>query len=170
MKCLITMLALLLAASVYGQDTRGTIVGRVTDPTGAVVPAAQVVITNKNMGTKVSISTNEEGLYRAPLLIAGTYEVTVEIPGFKKFVRDGVELRIADQIEIDAQLQIGPSDVSVTVSTETPLLTTETGSLGSVVDSRRIADLPISYGNPFELIGVAAGVTFARDPRLDRPF
>jgi hypothetical protein len=171
MKYVIRIMALLVAAAaVYGQETRGTIVGRVTDPTGAVVPAAQVVITNKTMGTKIPLSTNEEGLYRAPLLIAGTYEVVVEIPGFKKFVRDGVELHIADQIEINVQLQIGPSDVSVTVSAETPVLTTETGSLGSVVDSRRIADLPISYGNPFELIGVAAGVTFARDPRLDRPF
>lgn len=169
-RSLLFVLLLVGASAALAQDTRGTIVGRVTDASGAVVPGASVVVRNIAMGTNVTLSSNAEGLYQAALLIPGKYEVAVEAPGFKRFVRAGIELRIAERLEVSAQLEVGASTDSVTITAEAPPLNTESGSMGQVVDGRRIADLPISYGNPFELIGLAGGVSFARDPRLDRPF
>jgi hypothetical protein len=152
------------------QEARGTIVGQVADASGAVIPNAPVTVTNQAMGTKTSLVTNEVGLYQAPYLIPGLYQITVEVPGFKKFVRDGVEVRVNDRIEVNISLEVGAAEQSVTVTGETPLLSTATASLGQVVDGRRIAEMPIPHGNPYFLIGLAAGVTFNRDPRLDRPF
>ncbi len=160
----------LLATAGWAQDARGTIVGTVTDASGAIVPGATVEVTNTAMGTKLSLKTNEAGLYSAPYLIPGTYQVRVEVAGFKKFVRDGVELRVNDRLEVNIQLEVGTAEQSVTVTGETPLLSTETASMGTVVDGRRVTELPIPHGNPYFLIGLAAGVSFTRDPRLDRPF
>ena len=89
--------------------------------------------------------------------------------GFKKSIR-AVEVRVADRLDVSIALEIGAAEQSVTVSTETPLLNTESASLGTVVDAKRVADLPLSYGNPFLLIGLTAGVTFNGSVRLDRPF
>ncbi len=152
------------------QEARGTLVGRVADASGAVIPGAAVEVTNTAMGTKLSLVTNSEGFYQAPYLIPGLYHVAVEAPGFKKLVRDGLEVRVNDRVEVNITLEVGQSTESITVTGETPLLETASASLGRVVDSRRIADLPLAHGNPYQLIGLAAGVTFTRDPRLDRPF
>ena len=77
---------------------------------------------------------------------------------------------MADRLDIDITMEIGASEQQVTVTSELPLLNTESASLGTVVDSKRVADLPLSYGNPFLLIGLSAGVTFNGSVRLDRPF
>lgn len=161
---------LLSQASLLAQEARGSIVGKVTDPTGAVVPGATVQVINKAMGTKQTAQTNEVGIYQAPFLLPGIYQVLVEHPGFKRFVRDNVELRVNDRLELDIALELGAVDQTVTVTAETPLLNTASASIGTVVDSRRVADLPVSYGNPFELMGLTTGASFTRDPRLDRPF
>ena len=166
---MIAILCLLTAGSVWSQDTKGTITGRVTDPSGSVIPGAQVVVTNSAMGTKSDLTTNAEGIYRAAALSPGAYQVEVTSQGFKKSIR-AVEVRVADRLDISVVLEIGASEQSVTVSTETALLNTESASLGTVVDSKRVADLPLSYGNPFLLIGLTAGVTFNGSVRLDRPF
>ena len=167
---LIAILCLLTAASGWSQETRGNIVGRVLDPSGAVIPGAQVVVTSTAMGNKVTLTTNAEGFYRALLLPAGLYQLEVSAQGFKKAVKKDVEVRIADRLEIDVPMEIGASDQSVTVTSEVPLLNAETASLGNVVDSKRVASLPVSYGNPFLLIGLSAGVTFNGGVRNDRPF
>lgn len=164
-------LAMLAGASaMYGQDARGWISGTVTDKTGAIVPAANVLVNNKAMGTTVKVVSNEAGLYNASYLIPGTYQVVVEQPGFKKFIRENVEVRVNERVQVDINLEVGTADQSVTVSSEAPPLNTESASLGTVIDGRRVAELPIPHGNPMFLIGLAAGVSFTRDPRLDRPF
>ncbi|WP_031499123.1 TonB-dependent receptor [Bryobacter aggregatus] len=165
-----TVALLLLSLSSFAQETRGTIVGRVTDASAATVAGAQVTVIHREMGTKQALKTNGEGIYQAALLLPGFYRIEVEAPGFKRFVRDNVEVRINDRIEVNGSLEVGGGAETVTINSETPPLTTESGSMGQVIDSRRVADLPLSYGNPFQLIGLSAGVSFARDPRLDRPF
>ena len=167
---MIAILCLMFAASAWSQDTKGTISGRVTDPSGAVIAGAQVVVTNTAMGTKSDLTTNAEGIYRAPALSPGMYKIEVAATGFKKAVRPDIEVRVADRLDINVALEIGASEQSVTVSTEAALLNAESASLGTVVDSKRVADLPLSYGNPFLLIGLTAGVTFNGSVRLDRPF
>lgn len=166
---MIAILCLLIAGSVWSQDTKGTITGRVTDPSGSVIPGAKVMVTNAAMGTKSALTTNAEGIYQAAALSPGAYQVEVTSQGFKKSIR-AVEVRVADRLDVSITLEIGASEQSVTVSTETALLSTESASLGTVVDSKRVADLPLSYGNPFLLIGLTAGVTFNGSVRLDRPF
>jgi len=153
-----------------GQETRGTIVGRVTDASGAYVPGATVQVTNKAMGTKVTLQTNQDGLYTAPLLLPGTYEVSGSATGFKTSVRDNVELRVADRIEVNLTLEVGTAEQSITVEGGAPLLGTETASMGSVITGQQVQDLPLSYGNPFTLIGISSGTGFTGNPRLDRPF
>src|SRR4051812_42256563 len=166
---LLAILCLLTAGSVWSQDTKGTISGRVTDPSGSVIPGAKVIVANAAMGTKTDVTTNAEGIYRAPALNPGAYTVEVTSQGFKKSIRN-VEVRVADRLDISIVLEIGAAEQSVTVSTETPLLNAESASLGTVVDAKRVSDLPLSYGNPFLLIGLTAGVTFNGSVRLDRPF
>lgn len=170
-RALLCILAsVLFAGMISAQETRGTIMGRIDDPSGAVIPGATVIVTNTAMGTRTTLTANAVGIYQAMFLIPGIYQISVEAPGFKKFVRNEVEVRVNDRLEINATLELGAAGETVTVLAETPLLSTATASVGTVVDMRRVADLPVSYGNPFELIGLATGASFTRDPRLDRPF
>ena len=156
--------------SLNAQESRGTITGRVTDATNAVIQGASVKVTNVARGTVVSLVSNEAGLYRASYLIPGTYQVAAEAPGFRKHVRDGVSVRINETIEINVQLELGEVEETVNVVGDAPLLDTAGASAGQSVDSRRVSELPMPHGEPYNLIGLSAGVAFARDPRLDRPF
>ncbi len=153
------------------QEARGTIIGQVMDPSGAVIPGASVQITNKAMGTEVSLTTNAAGSYLAPLLIPGLYKMVVTVPGFKKHVRDDLEVRVNERIEVNITLDVGAPDQSVTVTGEVPLLSTASSSQGEIIDPRRVNELPIAHGQPFALAGLAAGVTFnAGAATLNRPF
>ncbi|MFN0120242.1 MAG: carboxypeptidase-like regulatory domain-containing protein, partial [Blastocatellia bacterium] len=87
-----------LAVPLHAQESRGAISGKVTDSTQAVVPNAAVRITNLAMGTVVSVTTNDTGLFRAPLLLPGTYQVAIEVAGFKKYVREGLVLRVNETL------------------------------------------------------------------------
>lgn len=167
---IVSLLLLVVAGVCQAQESRGTILGRVTDAQGAVIPNASVQVTNKAMGTKQALTTNDVGMYQASYLIPGEYEITIEVQGFKKFVREGILVRVADRIEVNSTLEVGGSAETVTVTAEAPLLNTTSASVGNVVDARRVASLPVSYGNPFLLIGLTAGITFNGSVRLDRPF
>ena len=168
--CAFIILAAAAATPARAQDSRGTITGTVRDTSKGVVPGATVTITSKAMGNAITTVTNQDGYFQAPYLIAGTYNVTVELQGFKKYVRDGIEVRIADRLELDITLEVGGTVEEVTVAATTPLLDTTNASLGNVVDARRIAELPTPHGDPYALIGLAAGVTYTGSARLDRPF
>lgn len=168
--CAVLVAMALCSLPLAAQEARGNIVGRVIDATGAVIPGASVDVISKAMGTKVALTTNEAGAYQAAFLIPGMYRIEAGAPGFKKYVRDNIELRVNDRLEIEVTLEIGTAEQSITVTEEAPLLNTASASLGGVIDSRRVQDLPVAHGNPFQLIGLAAGVSFTRDARLDRPF
>ncbi len=152
------------------QETRGAIVGRVTDISGGSIADAKVEVVNLAMGTRVEVASNQGGFYSAPLLIAGNYKVTVTAAGFKTFVRNNITLQIADRLEVNASLEVGDAQQSVTVSGAPELLSTESASLSATVTSKQIQDLPLAYGNPFALIGVTSGAAFTGNPKLNRPF
>jgi len=155
----------------FAQDARGAIVGRILDPSGAVVPGASVQVVSKTMGTRVAIQTNEAGAYQASFLLPGAYEVVVEQTGFKKYVRETVEVQVNERVELNVTLDLAAQGQSVTVSVETPLLDTTSASGGSLIDQRRIAELPLAHGQPFALAGLATGVSFnANAATLNRPF
>ena len=164
------LLCFLAATAVDAQEARGTITGTVVDSSKGVLPGASVTVTNVAMNTSVTVVTNNEGFYQVSYLIPGAYRITVELTGFKKLVREGIQVSVADRLQLELPLEIGIASESVTVSAESPLLETANGSLGQVVDARRVAELPIPHGDPYALIGLAAGVSFMRSSRLDRPF
>jgi hypothetical protein len=159
-----------LPAVAMAQESRGTITGTVLDSSRGVLPGATVTVTNLAMGTEVTVVTNDVGFFQAPYLLPGQYRVTAEMPGFTRLVHDQVELRVGDRLQLEMILQIGGAAEEVTVTAATPLLDTTGASLGQVVDARRVAELPTPHGDPFALIGLAAGVSFRGNPRLDRPF
>jgi hypothetical protein len=153
------------------QEARGTVLGRVTDRSDAVVPGVSVRITNKATGIATAVETNEQGNYLAPYLIPSIYQVTAEKSGFKRFLRDGIELRLNDRLEVNILLELGDLTDTVTVTAETPLLETASASQGQVVDSRRVAELPIPHGMAYALIQLAPGVAYAAAESVsDRPF
>lgn len=162
---------LLAAAAVLAQDSRGTLLGQVTDASGAGVPSAQVRIVNAATGVTASAATNESGRYFLPYLAGGTYTVNVEQAGFKKFIREGIQIRIGDTVELNIGLQVGDVTEAVQVTAETPLLSTAESSLGQVVDERRIVELPLFAGNAMDLVHLAPGTVNGTDLRLRKaPF
>ncbi|MFN0105234.1 MAG: TonB-dependent receptor domain-containing protein [Bryobacteraceae bacterium] len=152
------LLAAVFAAASFAQESRASIIGRVTDPTGALIAVATVQATNTATNASVSSQTNESGNFEIPYLISGVYRITVEATGFKKSVRDTVQLRIGDRITLDFALSLGDVAESVQVTGETPLLDTATASMGLVMDQRRVQELPVVGGNPFYLTRLTAGV------------
>src|SRR5215510_5771887 len=123
--CAATMLAVMNV--VRAQDSRGTIVGRVTDPSGAVL-TAEVHAANTATGVVVSAKANESGNYSLPYLPPGVYSVTAENAGFRKFVRENVQVRVGDTVELNIQMVIGDVAESLQVTAETPLLSTAEAS------------------------------------------
>ncbi len=155
----------------FAQEARGTVVGRVMDASGGVVPGAAVEVVHKAMGTKTAVMTNDEGFYQASYLIPGVYQITVELPGFKKTMLDDVQVRVNDRLELNVKLEVGEPEQIITVTGEAALLNTAAATMGQVVDSRRVADLPLAHGNPYALIGMAAGASFNYTAAtLNRPF
>jgi hypothetical protein len=161
---------LLLPGVLQAQEVRGTITGRVLDANKGVIPNASVKISNVAQGTRVTVQTNDNGLFRAPYLIPGTYQIVIELTGFKKYVRDGIVIRIGETIDLDLELEVGALDQLVTITAENPTVNATSGSLEQTIDSKRIAELPLVHGDPYTLIGLSPGVAFGRDPKLDRPF
>ena len=113
---------LLIVGMGWSQDTRGSIVGRVTDPSGAVVPNAQVSVTNAAMGTKASLSTNQDGFYAAAFLQPGQYDLEAVAQGFKTAVRKGVTVQVSQHLEVNLTLEVGQSEQAVVVTGEAPLM------------------------------------------------
>jgi hypothetical protein len=158
-QCFVTFLFLFLAIQPgYGQETRGTIVGEVTDENGALLPGALVSATNLATNVTVTAPTNEEGKYAIPYLLSGIYRVSAEAKGFKVVVRDRVELRIADRLQLDFSLPVGATAEVVEVRAETPLLQTASSNIGQTFDAKRIQDLPLPHGSPYSLMYLAPGV------------
>lgn len=158
--------AALLAAALFtlpfqagAQDPRGAIVGRITDSTDAFIPAVTVRATNAETGVVAAGQSNAAGSYSIPFLLPGTYQVSAETTGFKKFVREGIQVRVAERVELNIQMEVGAVTETVEVRAETPLLDTAGSSLGQVVDQRRVNELPIAAGNPLELILLTPGIT-----------
>lgn len=169
-----TLSAVLLAASapvtLRAQESRGKITGTVTDPNKAAVPGAAVKITDPARGTSVTLTTNDEGFFQAPYLVPGTYQVVIEIAGFKKYIQDNVELRINDTRDLAIALEVGGTEETVTVTAGATELNTADANLGQTVDQKRLAELPLVHGDPYTLIGLSPGVAHTGSQRLDRPF
>lgn len=162
--------ALLIPAWLAAQESRGAITGRVTDPQGAVVPNAQVIVTNTQTNEARRSVTNETGYYEVNFLEPSTYTVSVEAPGFKRLVRSGITVSVGTRLEINLSLEIGAVAETVQVTAEAPLLETTTASGGRVLDQQQLINLPFSDLNPFALATLAPGMQWTGQPEYRRPF
>jgi hypothetical protein len=149
---------LLSGAQLFGQETRSMIFGRVTDPSSAVVAGAKVTVTNTDMNVSILATTNETGYYQANLLVAGTYRVSVEAPGFKTAVREAIALPVSTQIQVDVKLPVGDVAESVTVTEQAPLLDMNAASAGIVVENRSIMDVPLPSDSAMLLVKLTPGI------------
>lgn len=128
----------------------GQIGGRVLDPSGAPVPAAQIKIRNTANGAERKVATASEGLYLLPLLPPGTYDVSASVPGFKSALRSGVELAVDQKSQVDFTLEVGTVSERVEVTAAAAQLNTTEASQGQVIDNKRVVELPINgryYGD-----------------------
>ena len=124
------------------QEMRSTLTGRVTDPTGAILANAQIVITNMETGATTTVKSNSAGVYTVPFLTPGRYEVAVSLPGFKKYLHTGLTLETEQTITENIVLQVGQVNQSVTVRGETPMIDTATADTGQSLTAEEVEDLP----------------------------
>lgn len=151
--------AVLLSASAFGQ-TFGDISGEVTDGSAAVIPGATVVVTNVGTNTSRNTETNDAGLFRFPSLVPGIYTVRVEAEGFRAAVRTNIELQVQQSARIDFQMSLGQITEIVEVSSDAALLTTENATVGTVIEERRIVELPLNGRNFLQLVSLSPNVTY----------
>ncbi len=148
--------ALLLTGGLFAQDL-ATVTGSITDPSGAVVPGANVSIIKTDSGLKRSTVTNADGLYVLPSIPPGKYEMHVDKVGFQSLVRDNITLNVATTARINVELQVGDTRQSVTVTGGNDMVQS-TPSVGTVVDREFVGNLPLN-GRSFQaLIMLAPGV------------
>lgn len=152
------VLALFIAASpAWGQSTT-TLSGTVTDPQGAVIPAATVTITNVATAAARETSTNERGVYQFPQVAPGTYKLRVEATGFKAHLEERVQLLINAPATVNVQLQLGERSETVTVTSQAEVLNTTDATLGNAFSSQQITELPTLLRNPVALLSLQPAV------------
>lgn len=167
---LILMAVILMIGSLaaFGQEFRGTIAGSVSDPNGAVVAGATVIVKNKATNVAQTVTTNDEGVFSVPFLQPGTYDVTVSSSGFKKSVRENLIVAVDDRLSLDFKLEIGAA-AEVSVSAGGELLEQGTVTIGTSVSQRQIEELPLAEGAPYTLATQAPGVVYTGDPNFQGP-
>ncbi|HEY3936171.1 MAG TPA: TonB-dependent receptor [Bryobacteraceae bacterium] len=151
--------SLLLTCALYAQVDTGTILGTVRDATGAIVPNATVTVRNEGTGFSQATTTGSSGTFVITPLKIGRYSVEASSSGFKRERRTGLDLNIQQQLVVDFSLQIGDVSSEVEVTAAVPLLQTESGSVGQVVNTQVINDLPLNGRNYTFLARLVPGAT-----------
>src|SRR5690349_263294 len=144
----IPILILTLGGAAWGQITgSGLIGGTVTDPYGAIVPGVSLVIKNLGTGTELPLSSNEVGIYTAPFLQPGRYEITASKPGFAKVVRTGITLQVGQTLTVDLSMPIQATQESVTVTGDADIVDTSKTEMSQVVSQTSKDNLPLAGRN-----------------------
>lgn len=142
--CTLAVCLFLCGTAVQAQGTTATILGTVSDSSGAVIPGTKITIKNTETGITRTVSADTAGRYVAPQLSPGKYEVTAEAAGFQKIVRSGFELSIGQQTNVDFALRVGTVAEEVTVTGEAPVIETSTSSVSGLVNQSQMRDLPLN--------------------------
>jgi outer membrane receptor protein involved in Fe transport len=145
-----SMLAMLVlyapVTTVFAQSPTGTVRGVVLDPQGALVPHATVTATNEGTNASVTTTTSSAGVYTFPGLLAGSYKLTVEAPGFASYARTGVQVLAAQVTDVTANLELGSSTATVVVETGSNVVQTESSQISGSFEGKSIADIPVQTG------------------------
>ena len=154
------VLALLLATPlvVFSQVTSATIVGTITDPSGASTPGAQVTARNVDTGLTRSVTSGDDGSYRLEFLPVGHYALEVTTAGFKKAYLSDIVLQVNDTARVDVSLTVGQVTESVTVTEAAPQINTSTAEIGRTIQSAEITSLPLVERNVYTLLDLTPGV------------
>jgi hypothetical protein len=155
----IAVMAMASLVPVSGQ-TFGDISGEVRDTTGASIPAAQVTVVNVDTNATRTAVSNESGLYSFPALPPGTYTLKVEKAGFKTVTRPSILIQVQQSARVDMELPVGQVSESVEVSASAALLTTENATVGTVVENKRIVELPLNGRNYLQLVSLSPNVSY----------
>ena len=132
-----------LLTPVFGQETRATLSGTITDPSGSSVAGAGMQLLNVQTGVEAKVESNQVGQYRFLFLNPGTYKLTAEMAGFHTYIREGIVLATGQAATLDVGLQLGTQAETVTVGAEAPLIEAEKADRGMVVERQNLAELPI---------------------------
>ena len=155
---LIAALLIALAPQASGQSTGGRIRGTVVDPTGGAVVGAKVLLTNEANGTQRDTQAGATGEYIFLEIPVGSYQVQVDHPGFKKYVRKGVVVSLNETVNLDIPLVVGGSTEVVEVTGAAPLVDTTSTQLGAVVGERAVSNLPLAQRDTYQLLQLQPGV------------
>src|SRR5262245_3027944 len=149
------VVAILVSFSVRGlyAQTFGEVTGRVTDPSGAVIPGASLTLTNTNTNAGRNVVTTEAGAYTFPSIAPGFYRLRTELPGFKAAASETFQVQVQQVVRLDVTLQLGQVSDTVEVAAAADLLQAETATVGAVVENRTITELPL---NGREYLNLAA--------------
>ncbi|HKE57080.1 MAG TPA: carboxypeptidase-like regulatory domain-containing protein, partial [Pyrinomonadaceae bacterium] len=166
---LILVLAMFsICSTVFGQAVNGSLLGTITDSNGAVLPGAKVTITEVNTNLSRSAVTNESGNYVFGNLDRGVYRIEIELTGFKKSIRDKVDVRVNNDTRVDLQLEPGEISQSVEVSATVPLLQTERADVGRQIETKQLQDMPLTFNRNFQsLLNLVPGATRAFRPHSE---
>ncbi|MEJ7608457.1 MAG: carboxypeptidase-like regulatory domain-containing protein [Bryobacteraceae bacterium] len=148
----------LFIAPLAAQNITGSVLGTVTDTSGAVVSAAEITVANKDTGQTARLESNQLGYFEAPLLRPGSYEIKVARPGFKTVVRNNVQVQVESRVRLDFSLEVGDAATSIAITGDAPLLEADTASLGQVISARTVMEMPIRGRNVFDLAALSPGV------------
>jgi hypothetical protein len=163
-------LLVLSTVSAFGQESRATLLGTVTDPSGAVIPGVDIIVQNTRTNSKTAVVSNESGYFEAPFLLPGSYRLEAQLTGFKRYLREGIALQTGERVTLNFSLELGQTTEQVTVVATAQLLETNSASSGQVIDNRRINELPVTDMNPFALAHLASGVARNAEPMFNRAF
>jgi len=153
-----SLLAIISSGRLRAQITSSTIYGQVTDAMGGAVAGAQVAVTNTDTNLTRAMETNSAGEYRVELLPVGNYRVEITKTGFKKVVLGGVVLEVNVPARVDALLQLGDINQTVTVSESVPLVDTTSPEIGRTIENQEVVNLPLVNRNAYQLLQLTPGV------------
>lgn len=149
----------IVRAELFAQTTTGTVLGTASDQSGAVLPGAEITLLNLGTNQGRTALTNERGEYSIPMVPIGSYKLTAVMPGFKTEERQRFEVQVDQRVRIDFTLEVGAVSEKVLVTEEAPLVQSSSASLGSVVDNRKIAQLPLNSRDFEKLALLVPGAT-----------
>jgi hypothetical protein len=156
--CLVVATCLWIPAWLSAQSTGGRILGRVADPTGAVLGNVKVTATNEATGVPRTTQSNDGGDYVFPEVPVGVYTLTFELAGFKKDIRKSIALDVNQVITLNMTMQLGAAQEIVDVTSEAPLVETSSTQLGTVVNDRAIVQLPLNERDTYQFLSLQPGV------------
>src|SRR6476620_5627349 len=159
MRWLLVLSGLVLAMSLQVFAQEATVVGTVTDPTGAALPNVSVTLKNLDTGLTTKVTTSADGQYVAPNVRIGRYTISVTVPGFRAAERTGVVLNVGDRDRVDFQMQVGQATESVTVEAATVRVQTDSGEVSNLITGKQISDLAVNGTSLFQLAALAPGAS-----------